>query len=227
MAPRNGSLISIFMQTELQFHHNHPECNLISEINNGTYTEEWKAERKFLLSAFRLFGFGSSNLDNKIEEEISRLTASYHDYDGWPFDPREHMSKAMANLIFSIMVNESYDFGDPLLAEKIRLIRQWQESVGGANILDLFPILRFIPRWRPLRELRQAKEDIFAIYRKHVDEHIRTFDPNHCRDIIDVYLKERGIDFDKEKIIGLFFSVTGNALIKWLELILKCHCLMI
>ena len=181
-------------------------------LNNGTYSEEWVAEKKFVLNALRQFGFGSSALEEKITEEIETLLDEYRASSRrqLPLDPRKHMPKTMANLIFSILINERYDYDDKKLAEKLRLIAQWQERVGEANMLDFFPWLRYFP-WKPLQKLKQARNDIVPMYRKHVLEHKDTFDSSLCRDVIDVYLKEKGVHYDEDRLIGLFFSLTGDA----------------
>ena len=47
------------------------------------------------------------------------------------------------------------------------------------------------------------------MYSVFVEEHKRTFDAGNIRDVIDVYLQEYGLDYDSDKLIGLFFSVVG------------------
>ena len=127
----------------------------IAEINNGTYTEEWKQNRKFVLHAMRQFGYGSVGLDDKIHEEISTLMSTYTKMEEEAFNPRDHLGRAMANLIFSILINETYDYNSEALQEKLDVIAEWQGTVARANILDIFPVLRFVP-FRPLKELKKV-----------------------------------------------------------------------
>ena len=184
--------------------------NYILVINNGTYTEEWKAERKFILLALRKFGFGSGSLEDKMKNELNTLLDIYRNQDGKPFDPREYLPKTLANLVFSILINESYSYDSSELNKKLSLIQRWQEQVGEANILDIFPVLRFFP-WAPMKRLKLIRDEITAEFRKHVEEHKETFNPEYLRDVIDVYLKERGKEYDTEKLVGTFFSFTGDA----------------
>ena len=158
----------------------------------------------------REFGYGSDSLDGKISEEIETLLDDYKHKGATPFDPRDSMPKMMANLIFSILINERYEYNDQELATKLGLIREWQERVGEANLLDIFPLLRFLP-WKPLRKLREVRHRIVAMYRQHVRDHKATFEDSYSRDVIDVYLRERGRDYDEDRLIGLFFSFAGDA----------------
>ena len=126
-------------------------------------------------------------------------------------DMRQFLPNMMANVTFSILINESYECEDPELLSKLELIRKWQKGVAAANPLDLFPWLRFLP-WPPLKRLRTVKEEITAMYGAHVREHKATFDENNLRDMVDVYIKEKGIDCNDDEIVGMFFSIVGDSI---------------
>lgn len=185
---------------------------LSAVINNGTYTDEWKEERKFILNALRKFGYGSGTFHEKISTEIDSLMEIYATSanENTPLDPRTHMPKTMANLIFSILIDERYEYNDKELLEKLNLVAKWQAHVGEANLLDVFPLLRFLP-WEPMKKLKRVRDEIVAMYRRHVVEHKQTFDSSNSRDIVDIYLKERGLNYDEDRIIGMFFSFAGDA----------------
>lgn len=89
------------------------------------------------------------------------------------------------------------------------MIHEWQNKVGAANLLDIFPALRFLPSWKPMQELKAVKADIYAVYADFVNEHKQNFDQNSINDVIDVYLQEYGLECDNDILIGLFFSVVG------------------
>ena len=57
-----------------------------------------------------------------------------------------------------------YNHNDSEFDKILELIHNWQNKVGAANLLDIFPALRFIPKWKPLAELKQAKQEIVEVY---------------------------------------------------------------
>ena len=56
----------------------------------------------------------------------------------------------------------------------------------------------------------QVGQRMKALFGRHVQQHKDTYEEGHLRDVIDVYLKERGLNYDSEKLIGLFASVVGK-----------------
>ena len=172
----------------------------------------------------RQFGYGSSSgLDEKIQQEVNTLMDVYRKKEQSPINPRDHMNRAMANLIFSILINESYQYDSAKLQEKLDIIAKWQGTVAEANILDLFPVLRFIP-FKPIKRLREVGKEMKAIYGREVELHKKTYREECLRDVIDVYLKEKGLDFDSQRLIGLFVGFAGKALIVSNETFVVLFC---
>ena len=87
--------------TRVCFHKIH-----VPELNNGDYSTTWAKNKRFVVNAMRQFGYTSSALEDKLRTEINHLVSEYTKQQKSPLDPRKHMSKAMANVIFSILINK-------------------------------------------------------------------------------------------------------------------------
>ena len=161
----------------------------------------------------RQFGYGTmSGLDDKVQQEINTLINIYQKKEQSPFNPRDHLNRAMANLIFSILINESYRYDSKELQDKLDIIALWQGTVAEANILDLFPVLRFLP-FKPIENLKRVAVQMKALYGKEVESHKSTYNAESIRDVIDVFLKEKGLDYDAQRLIGLFVGFAGKTLL--------------
>ena len=78
----------------------------VSELNNGDYSREWAKNKRFVLNSMKQFGYASGTLEEKLTEEIKCLLDELGQLAASPVDPRQVMSKAMANVIFSILINK-------------------------------------------------------------------------------------------------------------------------
>ena len=59
--------------------------------------------RKFTMTLMKEFGVGKSSLEEKIHDEIKATFQEIDKYGGQPFNPRNILSKAVSNIINSMV----------------------------------------------------------------------------------------------------------------------------
>ena len=72
-------------------------------MQNGAH---WKSLKRFTLKALKNFGLGTSSLEEKIGEEVDVVLAEFDTKQGVPFCPNVQFSKAVPNIICSIIFGE-------------------------------------------------------------------------------------------------------------------------
>ncbi len=73
----------------------------------------------------------------------------------------------------------SYDLDDPEFVTMHRAIDDLTKDLGNGLAADYFPLLRFIPT-PALRKVKQYKQVVHDILRKHLDEHRKAYNPGKC-----------------------------------------------
>ncbi|XP_063287259.1 cytochrome P450 2G1-like [Pelobates fuscus] len=84
----------------------------------------WRELRRFSLSALRDFGMGKRSTEERILEEVTCLVAELKRTKGAILEPREYLSKAVCNVIFSLMFGNRQDYEDEELINVINLINE-------------------------------------------------------------------------------------------------------
>ena len=62
--------------------------------------------RKFAISSMRDFGVGRKSLEVRIQDEAGHLAAEIGNLNEEPFDPERMLTKAVSNVISSIVFGE-------------------------------------------------------------------------------------------------------------------------
>uniref|UniRef100_A0A8D2L201 Uncharacterized protein n=1 Tax=Varanus komodoensis TaxID=61221 RepID=A0A8D2L201_VARKO len=145
------------------------------------HAPRWKLLRRFSLTVLRNFGMGKKSIEERIQEEAQFLLEEFQKTRQEPFDPTFFLSRAVSNIICSIVFGDRFDYGDQ---EFQALLRMMNDSFREMST----PWAQVPPASHPLRPGR------LFIARK-VKRNQETLDPNAPRDFIDCFL----IQMDKEK----------------------------
>ncbi|XP_063287264.1 cytochrome P450 2G1-like [Pelobates fuscus] len=157
----------------------------------------WRELRRFSLSALRDFGMGKRSTEERILEEATCLVAELKRTKGAALSPREYLSKAVCNVIFSLMFGNRQDYEDEELVNVINLINKTFviASTPWGQLYDMFPgIMRFLPGRHQL--IFKYLKELLKYIEKRVNMNQMTLDPNNPRDYIDAFL----IKMEKEKM---------------------------
>ncbi|XP_065276794.1 cytochrome P450 2G1-like isoform X3 [Emys orbicularis] len=87
--------------------------------------ERWRQLRRFSLTVLRNFGMGKKSIEERIQEEAQFLLESFRNTKAEPFDPTFFLSRAVSNVICSIVFGDRFDYEDK---EFLSLLQMMNES---------------------------------------------------------------------------------------------------
>ncbi|KAM9113142.1 cytochrome P450 2F2-like [Pangshura tecta] len=204
---------------------NRASIPLLKHLNRGyglinTNGERWRQLHRFTLTTLRSLGMGKRVLEQRVQEEAQHLTRAVAEKQGRAFDPVPDLSRAVANIISSMVMGTRFSSDNETFQELLRLVMSYMcyfRSLS-AQLYNTFPgIIHFLPgqHWRIFREQKQLR----AFIQAQVASHRHNLDPSAPRDLIDCFLlqqaKEQGkerTEFDDESLLALVHNLFIAAL---------------
>ncbi|XP_052799202.1 cytochrome P450 2J6-like [Mya arenaria] len=144
---------------------------------------DWRLTRRFTIQTLRDFGVGKTSLEEKIFSEIDAATEYIKATGAKPFNPRQLTSMMITNIIYGIVFGKRFDFDEADLhsmIEKLDLLFR-RGGVGSAE--------GGFPEWL-LKIVNKKEFDQRHIYQQ-ISDHESSFDGQHVRDFVDLYLKAK------------------------------------
>ncbi|XP_044129728.1 cytochrome P450 2G1-like [Bufo gargarizans] len=157
----------------------------------------WRDLRRFSLSTLRDFGFGKRSTEDLIKEETCYLIAEIRKTKGSFFDPRQCLSRALCNVIFTIMFGDRCEYEDTDITTVLTCIYETflTASTIWGQIYDMFPgLMKFIPGQH--QKIYKSLDRLNQFVNEKVIMNQKTLDPNNPRDFVDAFL----IKMEKEKV---------------------------
>lgn len=186
----------------------------------------YRPNRRFIHKSLRDFGFGKKSMESIFMEEAEKVVEYFRAREGKPMHTGTVFNFAILNILWTMLASKRYDYDDERLHKLLRLLQ-------GTNSTDLqkivaFPYLRHImPIWK---EQKKVVQETYDLAKDMMNEHKETYDDEHMRDVIDVYLKEineKNDDiFHEEQLLfnvtDLFFAgaETTSTTLEWAMLFL-------
>ncbi|XP_051774835.1 cytochrome P450 2B4-like [Erpetoichthys calabaricus] len=151
--------------------------------------ERWKQLRRFSLSTLRDFGMGRRNVEEWIQEEVKHLTEEFRKTEGAPFDPTITLSRAVSNVICSIVFGQRFDYQDKNFVDLLSLLeahlRLLSKPIG--MLYNMFPVLtKLIPG--PFNKMLMNVNELTTFTSAMIDKHKATLVSDSPRDYIDSFL---------------------------------------
>uniref|UniRef100_A0A8C0QSP0 Cytochrome P450 n=1 Tax=Chelonoidis abingdonii TaxID=106734 RepID=A0A8C0QSP0_CHEAB len=186
-------------------------------LSNG---EKWKVLRRFALQTLRNFGMGKRSLEEQIQQEVRCLVQELAQTQAAPFDPTFLISRAVSNVICSILFGGRFEYQDGSFLTLVGLTNQIFQLLSSlwGQMYSIFPgPMSCVPG--PHNRISENFEQLRLFVLEQVKMHQESFDPNSPRDFIDCFLlkmEQENQDplsyFHTETLVmtthNLFFSCT-------------------
>uniref|UniRef100_A0A0P6JAR3 Cytochrome P450 n=1 Tax=Heterocephalus glaber TaxID=10181 RepID=A0A0P6JAR3_HETGA len=145
--------------------------------------------RRFSISTLRDFGMGKRGIEERIQEEIGFLIESFRETQGAFIDPTFYLSRAVSNIISSIVFGDRFDYEDKEFLSLLRMMLgsfQFTATSTGQLYEMFYSVMKYLPgpQQQAFKEL-QGLENFIV---KKVEQNQRTLDPSSPRNFIDSFL---------------------------------------
>ena len=156
--------------------------------------QDWSEQRRFLLRNLRDFGFGKSEMEDTLLDEVEKLCKEYSKYVGKPVCLDNTLNLSILNALWAILVGEKLPLNDPKLLKIVSGVnRSIKESRGGSKLASMFPhprMLLFFKKTLNLDLLIETTQNLTSLIQEQIEGHRSTFDTDDIRDMTDLFLKE-------------------------------------
>ncbi|NP_001230950.1 Cytochrome P-450 2A14 [Cricetulus griseus] len=151
--------------------------------------ERAKQLRRFSIATLRDFGMGKRGVEERILEEAGYLLEALQKTNGALIDPTFYLSRAVSNVMSSIVFGDRFDYEDQEFLSLLRMMLETFQFTASSTgqLYEMFSsVMKRLPgpQQQAYKGLK-ALEDFIA---KKVEQHQSTLDPNSPRDFIDSFL---------------------------------------
>ena len=116
---------------------------------NSPYTEEWKQQRHISQTILRKLSEGKGRLETGISEEMNHLKRVLSEHKEVPFNPKEHMTDAITNILCRVIFDERYDYKSGNFRDLRRKLEEGFKSPFPDGAIGHVPFLNVMwPPWR-------------------------------------------------------------------------------
>ncbi|XP_074555300.1 cytochrome P450 17A2 [Halichoeres trimaculatus] len=158
------------------------------DIAFSDYSPLWKMHRRLVHNSFTLFGEGTSRLQDIVLSSVDALCAELLSGGRHGFDPSPAVTRAVTNVVCTLVFSATYCHGDSELQEVIRYNDGIVQTITRGGLVDIYPWMKVFPN----ECLRKLKESIIIrdrLLSRKLDEHKALLSDGDPRDLLDALLK--------------------------------------
>jgi len=168
----------------------------------------WSEQRRFALHHLRNLGFGKSSMEHGILSEFDFMRQEMELKAGQPVKVNTLFNVAVLNVLWRLVASSRLNPADPQSLKYVNLVNDFFKHIV-SPILLMAPWLRHVVPVRSGYAALVEQRDIFlAMFKRLVQEHRDTLDPNCPRDYIDHFL----LEMQKEDAAARGFTDLGMAI---------------
>ncbi|KAL1260228.1 hypothetical protein QQF64_008055 [Cirrhinus molitorella] len=120
-------------------------------ISNG---DRWRQLRRFTLTTLRDFGMGRKRMEQWIQEESRHLLKSFEETKSTPFDPAFFLSRAVSNVICSLVFGQRFDYEDKNFLHLLQIISRLVRFISSPQ--------GQVSRWDSLEQMQREIDRVIG-----------------------------------------------------------------
>ncbi|XP_078100507.1 cytochrome P450 17A2 [Sander vitreus] len=158
------------------------------DIAFSDYTPLWKLHRRLVHNSFTLFGEGSSRLQDIVLSAVDGLCAELLSGGRRGFDPSPAVTRAVTNVVCTLVFSATYRPGDAELQEVMRYNDGIVQTIARGGLVDIYPWTKVFPN-KSLSKLKDCITIRDRLLSRKLDEHKASLSDGDPRDLLDALLK--------------------------------------
>uniref|UniRef100_A0A3B4FA60 Steroid 21-hydroxylase n=1 Tax=Pundamilia nyererei TaxID=303518 RepID=A0A3B4FA60_9CICH len=158
------------------------------DIAFSDYTPLWKHHRRLVHNSFTLFGEGTTRLQDIVLSEVDSLCVELLSSEKQGFDPSSAVTRAVTNIICTLVFSATYRHGDAELQEVIQYNNGIVETIARGGLVDIYPWLKVFPN-KSLSKLKKCITIRDQLLTRKLQEHKLSRSDGEPRDLLDALLK--------------------------------------
>ncbi|XP_049424230.1 LOW QUALITY PROTEIN: steroid 17-alpha-hydroxylase/17,20 lyase-like [Epinephelus fuscoguttatus] len=158
------------------------------DIAFSDYTPLWKFHRRLVHNSFTLFGEGTSRLQDIVLSSVDSLCAELLSGGRQGFDPSPAVTRAVTNVVCTLVFSATYRHGDAELQEVIRYNDGIVQTIARGGLVDIYPWMKVFPN-KCLSKLKDCISVRDRLLSQKLEEHKASLSDGDPRDLLDALLK--------------------------------------
>ncbi|KAK5848067.1 hypothetical protein PBY51_005719 [Eleginops maclovinus] len=167
------------------------------DIAFSDFSPLWKLHRRLVHNSFSLFGEGSGRLQDIVLSSVDDLCVELLSGGGRGFDPSPAVTRAVTNVVCTLVFSSTYRHGDTELQEVMRYNDGIVQTIAGGGLVDIYPWMKVFPN-RCLRTLKDCITVRDRLLSRKLEEHKASLNDGPPRDLLDALLQGQGEGVQQE-----------------------------
>nr|CAH7768007.1 unnamed protein product [Callosobruchus chinensis] len=188
-------------------------------------------------------GTRKQQMEKRIMDEVEEFLNVLRKKGDDAVDLNPVFAVSISNVICDVLMSVRFSHTDAKFIRFMNLIDEGFKLFGSLEAALFIPFLRHLPGYATtLQKFAKNREEMAKFLQETIDEHKKTFNPEHLRDLLDTYLYEiqkanaegnghdlfGGRDHDRQmqQIMGDLFSAgmeTIKSTLRWAVLFMLYH----
>ncbi|KAK7910123.1 hypothetical protein WMY93_014807 [Mugilogobius chulae] len=166
------------------------------------YSPLWKSHRRLVHNSFTLFGEGSGRLQEIVQAAVDDLLDELLSSRRRSFDPSAAVTRAVTNVVCTLVFSATYRPKDEELQEVIRYNNGIVQTIATGALVDIYPWLKYFPN-SCLTKLKKCIKVRDKLLQQKLDQHkaqMTDSDSGDPCDLLDALL--RGQKGERSNVIS-------------------------